>query len=95
MTEKRREQESGSDGCTREEVNADIGKGVTQTAKHPDDSRSAEGSYGEINNLAARNIDTDKFFVKSLYKKQLDGLKVGYKVSYYIPEENVVEFRGI
>ena len=92
MTEKRREQESGSDGCTREEVNADIGKGVTQTAKHPDDSRSAEGSYGEINNLAARNIDTDKFFVKSLYKKQLDGLKVGHKVSYYIPEENVVEF---
>lgn len=27
-----------------------------------------------------------------MYKKQLDGLKVGHKVSYYIPEENVVEF---
>ena len=92
IAEKRREQESGRDGCTREEVNADIGKGVTQTAQHPDDSRSAEGSYGEINNLAARNIDTDRFFVKSVYKKQLDDLKVGHKVAYYIPEKNVVEF---
>lgn len=90
--EKRREPESGRDGCTREEVNADIGKGVTQTAQHPDDSRNAEGSYGEINNLAVRNIDTDKVFVKNVYKRQLDDLKVGHKVAYYIPEKNVVEF---
>ena len=32
MTEKRREQESGSDGCTREEVNADIGRDCPKTS---------------------------------------------------------------
>lgn len=90
--EKSREQERSRGCCTREVKEDATGKLDFQAAQHQDDSNSAEEFYGEINDLAVNNIDTDRVYVKSLYKRQLDDLKVGHKVAYYIPEKNVVEF---
>ena len=78
--------------CPDNEVSKGIVKWVLQTALHLDDNQIVEDFYSKINDLAVNNIDIDRVFVKSVYKRQLDDLKAGQKVAYYIPEKNVVEF---
>lgn len=78
--------------CPDNEVSKGIVKWVLQTALHLDDNQIVEDFYSKINDLAVNNIDIDRVFVKSVYKRQLDDLKAGQKVAYYISEKNVVEF---